>query len=136
MQKVDINIFNKYVDEFLKKFPQLKLVHRADDSLHIPKVSNDGFDVGIALNELTLLWGNWHSPMIDNYSIEDVFNYLHFMLTDKCRIREFYRWPFPYRGYLEFYENDTWIQREINGLLLYNFLFPKSIRIYQNKVLP
>lgn len=103
--------------------------------MHIPKLSNDGFDIGIAQNELTLLWGNWHSPMIYNYSIEDVFNYLHIMLTDKCRLREFYRWPFSYRGYLEFYENDSWIEREINGLLFYNFLFPKSIRIYQNKVL-
>jgi hypothetical protein len=134
MSELHLNTFGKQIDDLLKKFPNIKFERNADVSLYIPKQTVNGFDIGIEQFNLTLLWGNWHSPMLA-YTVEEVFHYIHIMLTNSCRVREYYKWPLAYRGFLEFYENNTWVIKEIMGLLFWNYFAPKSIRIYQNNLL-
>ena len=103
-----------------------------DTYLYVPQQSESGFDVGLStIPELTIEWGTWHSP-IPEYSLKNAFSLVHSMLTSQMRVRELYKWPFSYRGYLQRFDQGDWVTIQVMGLLIWNPLAPLRERIYQN----
>jgi hypothetical protein len=137
--------FQRYGRSVLASSPEI--VHqwsKKSDSceLRIPASSPNGFDIRleVSAHTVTLGWGRWHTPFeldaeIETF-VENLFGLLRDMLSPDMRIRELWTWPFPYRGFLESFDGTRWSVEQETGLILWNYLGKRSVRIYSNSVLP
>ena len=135
MDTVTSEMFDFHLGNFLNTVPAFTY-KRESDYFFVPKQSPNGFNVGLDLqgNTLVLKWGKWFS-FLDFCPISEVFSLLHSILTPKARIREYYKWPFSYRGFLELYENNNWKPEIIESLVFWNPIGIRSVFYYQNNII-
>lgn len=139
------NVLQQYGQSVLASYPEI--VHQWSDrpdgcELNIPISCPTGFDIRLLVSPdtVTLDWGRWHTPFeldteIETF-VEHLFGLIRDMLGPEMRVRELWAWPFPYRGFLESFDGTQWSVVQETGLVIWNYLGKRSVRIYFNSVLP
>jgi hypothetical protein len=138
--------FRHYGTAVFSDYPQITHAWSAEKRgrcrLSLPANSPVGFDIEFIVDpdEVTLCWGSWHTHFEPEDGVEalveELFGLLRDMLSPDMRIRELYKWPFAYRGFLESFDGTTWWIEHETGQFFWNYFGRRSVRIYSNSLLP
>ena len=111
-------------------------------TLTIPSSSPSGFEIRCEAEkeQITLHWGNWHTPFELEASadqlVQDLFGLVRDMLSTDMRLRELVAGSTPYRGFLESFDGAAWTIEQEMGLAFWNFFAKRTERIFTNTALP
>lgn len=131
-----MKVFIHKVAKELSFFPEVKF-SRQDESLEIPKLNKEGFDVSIAGEGdgyiLRLGLFHWH---LATYEADKHLGLLLDALTPKYRIEELSKHNKPYKWTLQFQLRDgTWKNYATTSLFTFNFWSKPTKAYYQNQIL-
>lgn len=117
----------------LQQYPFVRYESDAD-SLSVFPTANDGFTVGLTVNQksFTVSFNGWHE---DFQNEEEALTCFAFGLSADCRLKEYKRGSFAYKWTVEARENGEWVEDSTTGLFLFPFWKPKESRYLQNNLI-
>ena len=121
------------IKERLRKYPHVTY-EANDSSITVLPISNDGFTVGLSVNQsqYTVFFNGWHEDFQKEGEALDCFA---FGLSNECRLKEFRRGKFAYRWIVESKQNGGWVADSETGLFLFPFWKPKRVCCLQNNLI-
>lgn len=117
----------------LDQLPAIKYMIE-DDAITVFPTSRDGFEVSLHANDNYYLvnFAGWHEVFKNG---QEALDYFAFGLSQKCRLKVFYRGDRPYRWIVEAHKGERWQKENKLRLMLYPFWRKQKVIYLQNRLL-
>ena len=117
----------------LDQLPAIKYMIE-DDAITVFPVNREGFEVSLHENDNYYLvnFDGWHEIFKTS---QEALDYFTFGLSNKCRLKVFYRGDRPYRWIVEAQKGEHWKKENKFRLMLYPFWRKQKVIYLQNRLL-
>jgi hypothetical protein len=139
--------FLRQAKDALSDSPQIKHTWSMDADekhciLNIPKDGDNGFPVTVEVrpDEIMVIAGgahtNFHLDETPDKLAAHALGLVRDLLSPAMRIREHLAGGKPYKWAFELNKNGQWITEEYCALFFWNYFGKRTVKIYQNNILP